>query len=88
MSGTWELFALTPSPLPPILFLKNFHGKSTVQVQSGQQAVHTPHQTQLEKKHPSPAHLQEKKGRPLHIIMQLLIGCMEILFLKLAANYF
>jgi hypothetical protein len=77
-----------PHPSLQFYFFKNFHGKSTVQVQSEQQAVHTPHQTQLEKKHPSPAHLQEKKGRPLHIIMQLLIGCMEILFLKLAANYF
>ncbi len=31
---------------------------------------------------------KKKKEWPLHTIMQLFIGCMEILFLKLAANYF
>jgi len=64
MSGTWELFALTPSPLPPNFFYKkNFHGKSTVQLESERWAVHTPHQTQLEKKTPSPAHPQEKNKK-------------------------
>jgi hypothetical protein len=29
-----------------------------------------------------------KKGKPLHLIMCLLIGCMEILFIKLVAIIF
>jgi len=33
-------------------------------------------------------HPREKKGRPLHSMTRLLIGCMEILFLKLAATIF
>jgi hypothetical protein len=37
---------------------------------------------------PSPVMQVENKGRPLHSMAQLLIGCMEILFLKLAATIF
>jgi hypothetical protein len=37
------------------------------------------------KKTPPPPHPQEKKGRPM---MQLLVGCMKILNLKLAATTF
>jgi hypothetical protein len=69
MSGTWELFALTPT-----LIFYFFNGKkaciesrlSTVQVESEQWTVHSPHRTQIEKKKkktPSP-HPQEKKGGP------------------------
>jgi hypothetical protein len=50
----------------------------------GKLKLHSPHQTQLEKKTPhSPP--QDKKGRSLHYMKPLLIGCMEILFLNLAA---
>jgi hypothetical protein len=51
-------------------------------------AIHSPHQTQLGKKKPLSTHPQEKKGKPLHFIMCLLIGCMEILFIKLATIIF
>jgi len=34
-----------------------------------------------------PSHPQEKKGRPLHSMTHL-IGCMEILFVKLVATIF
>jgi hypothetical protein len=44
-------------------------------------------QTQLEKNY-HPSHPQENKGGPLHSMTQLLIGCMEIIFLKLASTIF
>jgi hypothetical protein len=65
---------------------------STVQVEIEQWTVHSPHQTKLANKipflsAPSPPPTRQK-GRPLHCMTQLLIGCVEILFLKLAANIF
>jgi len=61
---------------------------STVQVESEQWTIHSSNQTQLEKEKPRPLppHPQEKKkGRLLHSLMRLLIGCMEI---KLAVTIF
>jgi hypothetical protein len=49
--------------------------------------IHSAHQTQLEKNY-HPSHPQENKGGPLHSMTQLLIGCMEIIFLKLASTIF
>jgi hypothetical protein len=54
----------------------------------------SPHETQLEKKATSPlAHPPtdpptRKKVRTHHSMIQLLIGCTEILFLKLVATIF
>ncbi len=42
--------------------------------------------TQLERKNPTPP--IRKKGGPIHFIMWLLIGCMEIFFLKFGCPYF
>jgi hypothetical protein len=78
-------------PPKPNFFIKSLHGKSTghiVQVKSEQWTVHSPHQTQLERKNPPPTPTYKNKRRPLHSRTQLLIGCMEILFLKLAATIF
>jgi hypothetical protein len=63
---------------------------STVQVESEQWTAHSPHQTQLEKKTAPPPHTHKEKkvGHLLHSMTWLLIGCMEILFLKLAATIF
>jgi hypothetical protein len=36
----------------------------------------------------TPLRSATQQGRPLHSMLQLLIGCMEILFLKLAATIF
>jgi hypothetical protein len=43
----------------------------------------------LENKKPAlPPTLTREKGRPSHSMTQLLIGCIEILFVKLAATIF
>jgi hypothetical protein len=42
----------------------------------------------LKKKTSPTEHPQEKKVRPLHSMARLLIGCMKIIFLKLAATIF
>jgi hypothetical protein len=59
---------------------------------SGKWTVGSPHSspntTWKKNPRPGPPTRKKQKGRPLHTIMQVLIGCMEILFLKLAANYF
>jgi hypothetical protein len=85
MSETWEFFAFTPlpHPNPP----KEHAWKVTVQFPSEQWTVHSPRQTQLEKKI-LPHTSTRNKGRPLHSMTQLLISCKEILFLKLAATIF
>jgi hypothetical protein len=69
-------------PLPPNREKKQLHGKSTVQCPSGNWTVDSPLSTPNTalKKNPIPS-------APLST-MQLLIGCMEILFLKLAATIF
>jgi hypothetical protein len=51
---------------------------SNVQVEIEQWTTHSPHQTQLKKRPPSCPHP--------HATIQLLIGCMEILTLKLVAT--
>jgi hypothetical protein len=54
-------------------------------VKSGQSTLHTKHnlrKTPL----PRPPNHKEKKGRHLHSMTRLLIGFMEILFIKLAAT--
>jgi hypothetical protein len=75
----WELHGNTPPQ-------KNSFMESQlpiVQVKCKQWTVHSSHQTQLEKK---PLPLKEQKWRHLGFMTQLLIGCMEILFIKLAAT--
>ncbi len=58
-----------------------------VQVESARWTVHSPRQTQLGKKN-TPS-LQQKGGpTPSLHDARPLIGCMEILFLKLAATIF
>jgi hypothetical protein len=52
-----------------------------VQVESEQCTVHSPHQSQLEGKNPP-------SRDALSSMTQLFIGCMEILFLKLASTRF
>jgi len=56
----------------------------TVQVESERWTLHTKHNL----KHRPTPHPRENKGRPLHSMTQLLIACMEILLLKLAATIF
>jgi hypothetical protein len=58
---------------------------SIVQEEIERWIVHSPQQTQLEKKPLSSPPAIRKKGMPLHSMMLLLIGWMEILFLNLAA---
>ncbi len=71
---------------------QSMHGKVTIYcpsgiLNSGQSTLHTKHN--LQKKSPSsPTPATRQKGRPLHCMTRLLIGCMEILFLKLAATIF
>jgi hypothetical protein len=40
------------------------------------------------KKKKNTPHIRKIKGRPLHSMTLLLIGCMEILFLRLATTIF
>jgi hypothetical protein len=64
MSGTWELFALTPSSLPPNFFNKKTSTESPLskwKVNGGQSTLLTKHN--LKKKPPSPAHPQEKNKK-------------------------
>jgi hypothetical protein len=81
--GTLCLHAHT-TPLPPLKF--------AWKVEFPLVPLSTPN-TILEKK--TPSHLsplthkkKRKRGRPLHSMTGLLIGCIEILFLKLAAIMF
>jgi hypothetical protein len=57
-------------------------------MESEQWTIHSPQQTKLEKKNPLLPPPIRKKGMPLHSMTLLLIGWMEILFLKLAATTF
>jgi hypothetical protein len=67
---------------------------STVQVEIEEWTVHSTHQTQLANKIPfvSPTlpstHKAKREAPSLHCMTRLLITCMEILFLKLAATIF
>jgi hypothetical protein len=65
---------------------KHLHEKLTFQVKSEQSNLHTKHN--LKKKPPPSLTTHQKKRRSPHFITQLLIGFMEILFLKLAAIIF
>jgi len=59
---------------------------SIVQVDNEQMTIHSLQQTQLETPFHPPA---RRKRKPLHLMMHLnLIGCMEILLLKLVAIVF
>jgi len=58
-------------------------------VNSGQSTLHTKVQTQLEKKNPLlHSHKNKREAPSLHDTPSLLIGCMEILFLRLIATIF
>ncbi len=62
-------------------------GLCTVQVESEQSTLHTKHKLANKNFLPPPSPTREK-GRSLHYMTQLLIGGMEILFLKLATTIF
>jgi hypothetical protein len=68
---------------------KKLHEKSIVhfQLESEGYTLHTKHNFKKKKQH-LPPYRQDKKGRTLHSMTRLLISCMEILFLKLAAVIF
>jgi len=89
LSGTWERFTyIPPPPLKNKQIIKACmeSGLSTVQEESEQWTIHSPNLKI--KNHPSPPTLTREKGRPSHSMTQLLIGCIEILFIKLAATSF
>jgi len=86
MNGNSLLWSLAPTPKKN---RKKLHEKSIVHCPIGKWRVHSPHETQLEKENTtsSVTHKIKKEGpfTPWHV---LLISCMEILFLKLAAIIF
>jgi hypothetical protein len=84
MPGTWELFALTPQPHPK---KKKKSDARESPLSSGKWTVRSPPNTTWEN-HPPPVPPKNKKGRALHSMRWLLIGCMETQFLKLAATIF
>jgi len=83
------LGTLTP---PPNLKNKQINkagmegGLSAGQEESEQWTIRAPHLKI--KNHPSPPTLTREKGRPSPSMTQLLIRCIEILFIKLAATIF
>ncbi len=98
----WELLGIHVRNLVTLCFdtlpnkqtkrKRSLHGMSTVHCPSGKWTMDSPFSTPNTtwKKHGSPSpHPQGKKvGHLLHSMTWLLIGCMEILFLKLAATIF
>ncbi len=79
---------------------QSMHGKVSIYCPSGKWSVDSPLSTPNTtcKKYPLPPPRPptplystpptRQKGRPLHCMTRLLIGCMEILFLQLAATIF
>jgi hypothetical protein len=88
----WELFEEHVKNLGTLCFdspppKKKKEKRKKLDMESEQWTVHSPHKSLLDDQE-TPRPPPKRKEMPLHSMMQLLICCMEILFLKLAATIF
>jgi hypothetical protein len=89
MSGTWELFDLTPRKAcmesPPKACMESW--LSTVQVEREQSTLYTKHNFKRKNLLPCP-NPQKKTGSSLHSMTRFFIGCTENSISKIGRHYF